>query len=48
MDKEKLTSDVNSDNSISNNQFDANKPIAQEQLVLRTENLVKNMVSGLL
>src|SRR5690554_4587724 len=41
MDKEKLTSDINSDNSISNNQFDANKPIAQEQLVLRTENLVK-------
>ena len=41
MDKEKLTSDINSDNSLSNNQFDANEPIAQERLVLRTENLVK-------
>ncbi|HUH73256.1 MAG TPA: LPS export ABC transporter ATP-binding protein [Chitinophagales bacterium] len=41
MDKEKLTSDINSDNSLSNNQFDANEPIIQEHLVLRTENLVK-------
>ncbi|HKM44585.1 MAG TPA: LPS export ABC transporter ATP-binding protein [Dysgonamonadaceae bacterium] len=41
MDKDKLGSDINSDNSVSINQFDANEPIAQERLVLRTENLVK-------
>lgn len=39
MDKDKLGSDINSDNSVSINQFD--EPIAQERLVLRTENLVK-------
>ena len=39
--KDKLGSDINSDNSVSINQFDANEPIAQERLVLRTENLVK-------